>query len=216
MDLPRRDRGLQARSRDRDPDGACRISGRLRRRARHRHHGRFLDGESRTASVPERTRVHSLAAAHAENVILSTAAVRAGRDRSWGESQDQRDHRPRGTQERATQGPGHTAEVAMPTIAERRDFRTGGSGDKHEAYQTWGREADNPEMERLRQQAGAFGGQYGQALGQQQGVFQDYATMAAGGGPSLAQSQLQAGINAANAAATQGAMQARGGNAAGA
>lgn len=104
----------------------------------------------------------------------------------------------------------------MATIAERRDYRVGGSGGKHEPYQTWGREADSPEMQRLRQQAGAFGGQYNQALGQQQGVFQDYATMAGGGGPSMAQGQLQAGINAANAAATQGALQARGGNAAGA
>jgi hypothetical protein len=103
----------------------------------------------------------------------------------------------------------------MPTIAERRDFRTGGSGDKHEAYQEWGRDASNPEMQRLQGLAGQFGGQYGTALGQQQQSFDAFGRMAAGGGPSMAQSQLAAGMQQANRAAVQASMQARGGNAAG-
>lgn len=104
----------------------------------------------------------------------------------------------------------------MPTVAEKRDLRRGGSGDKHEAYQTWGRDsATNPEMQRLGGLAGQFGDQYGAALGQQQASYNAFGQMAAGNGPSLAQSQLAAGMQQANRAAVQQSMMARGGNAAG-
>lgn len=90
-----------------------------------------------------------------------------------------------------------------------------GTGDMRST--AYGRDvAFNPQLQRMEGQSGAFGQQYGGALGQQQGVFAKYGQMAAGGGPSLAQSQLQGGMAVANRSAVQNAMQARGGNAAGA
>jgi hypothetical protein len=103
----------------------------------------------------------------------------------------------------------------MPTKAEKRDLEHGGSGGQHEAYQTWGRDVDNPMNRRLEGLAGGFGSQYGGALQQQQQMYNQFGAMAAGQGPSLAQSQLQQGMNQAQQAAVQSALAARGGNAAG-
>jgi hypothetical protein len=103
----------------------------------------------------------------------------------------------------------------MPTKAEKRDLEHGGSGGQHEAYQTWGRDVDNPMNRRLEGIAGQYGGQYQGALQQQQGMFNQFGAMAAGQGPSLAQSQLQQGMNQAQQAAVQSSLAARGGNAAG-
>jgi hypothetical protein len=86
----------------------------------------------------------------------------------------------------------------------------------NEPYQTFGRgSSTNPEFTRLRGLAGGFGNQYGQAYGQQQAAYDAFGAMAAGQGPSLAQSQLASGVGQAQQAATQAALQMRGGNAAG-
>lgn len=102
------------------------------------------------------------------------------------------------------------------TAAEKRAQRKGKAGGRHEAYQTWGRHAETEEMQGLAGRRAGFGGQYGEALGQQQEMYGQFGQMAAGEGPSLAQAQLQEGLAAAGQQAAQQAMMARGGNAAGA
>lgn len=94
----------------------------------------------------------------------------------------------------------------------------GGYGENRAApYTTFGRDLPfNPVLQRSQGLSGGFGSQYGQALQQQQGVFDQFGQMAAGQGPSLAQGQLQQGMAAAGQQATQAALGARGGNAAGA
>lgn len=89
------------------------------------------------------------------------------------------------------------------------------SPTSHEPYQTWGRDRTNPVNQRLQGLAGQYQGQYGTALGQQQASYDAFGQMAAGEGPSLAQSQLQQGMNQAQQAAVQSALNVRGGNAAG-
>jgi hypothetical protein len=103
----------------------------------------------------------------------------------------------------------------MPTRAEERDLKHGGSGGQFEPYQTWGRDVGNPANTRLQGQAAGFGQDYQGALAQQGAMYDQFGQMAAGQGPSLAQSQLQQGMNQAQQAAVQSALAARGGNAAG-
>lgn len=103
----------------------------------------------------------------------------------------------------------------MPTRAEERDLKHGGSGGKHEPYQLYGQHAGQPAFERMKSMSGGFGGQYSGAFGLQRDMYNQYGQMAAGQGPSLAQAQLQQGMGAASQAATQQMLQARGGNAAG-
>lgn len=87
----------------------------------------------------------------------------------------------------------------------------------YEPYQEYGRDVvlQNPEMQRLLGSGQSFGQDYQGALGQQRDVYNQYGLMAQGQGPSLVQSQLQAGMGEAERSAVQAAQQARGGNAAG-
>lgn len=85
------------------------------------------------------------------------------------------------------------------------------------AFNEYGRDVPfNPALQRTQGLSEGFGGQYAGALASQQGVFNQFGQMAAGQGPSLAQSQLQQGMGQASQAATQQMLNARGGNAAGA